>query len=41
MIGMDFRGSLHFDRQVAKLQIRAVILNRFTQLGTPHTLRVT
>ena len=29
-----------FDRQVAELQIRAVILNRFTQLGTPHTLRV-
>jgi len=29
-----------FDCQVAELQIRAVILNRFTQLGTPHTLRV-
>ncbi|MBM5575289.1 hypothetical protein [Deefgea sp. CFH1-16] len=30
----------YFDRQVAKLQVHAVILNRFTQLGTPTTLRV-
>lgn len=27
-----------FDRQVAELQIRAAILNRFTQLGTPVTV---
>lgn len=29
-----------FDRQVAELQIRAALLNRFTQLGTPRTVRV-
>jgi hypothetical protein len=29
-----------FDRQVAELQIRAALLNRFTQLGTPTTVRV-
>ena len=29
-----------FDRQVAELQIRAALLNRFTQLGTPVTVRV-
>ena len=29
-----------FDRQVAELQIRAAILNRFTGLGTPQTQRV-
>ncbi len=29
-----------FDRQVAELQVRAAILNRFTQLGTPVTVRV-
>lgn len=28
-----------FDRQVARLQIRAAILNRFTALGTPVTQR--
>ncbi len=28
-----------FDRQVAELQIRAAILNRFTALGTPKTHR--
>ena len=28
-----------FDRQVAELQVRAVILNRLTQLGTPETGR--
>ena len=28
-----------FDRQVAELQIRAAILNRFTALGTPETQR--
>ena len=29
-----------FDRQVAELQIRAAILNRFTALGTPITQRM-
>ena len=29
-----------FDRQVAELQIRAAILNRFTAIGTPQTQRV-
>ena len=29
-----------FDRQVAELQIRAAILNRFKALGTPQTQRV-
>ena len=29
-----------FDRQVAEVQIRAAILNRFTALGTPTTTRV-
>ena len=29
-----------FDRQVAELQVCAAILNRFTQLGTPKTVRV-
>ncbi|GGC04879.1 hypothetical protein GCM10011494_24270 [Novosphingobium endophyticum] len=29
-----------FDRQVAELQIRAAILNRFTALGTPETQSV-
>lgn len=29
-----------FDRQVTELQIRASILNRFTSLGTPETVRV-
>lgn len=29
-----------FERQVAELQIRAAILNRFTALGTPQTQRV-
>lgn len=29
-----------FDRQVAEVQIRAVILKRFTALGTPMTARV-
>lgn len=32
--------SRDFDRQVAELQIRAAILNRFTELGTPITQRV-
>ena len=30
-----------FDRQVAELQVRAAILNRFTRLGTPTTVAVT
>ncbi len=29
-----------FERQVAELQVRAAILNRFTALGTPVTVRV-
>lgn len=29
-----------FDRQVAKLQVRIAIPNRFTRLGIPHTIRV-
>jgi hypothetical protein len=29
-----------FDRQVAKLQMRVAILNRFTLLGAPVTVRV-
>jgi hypothetical protein len=29
-----------FDRQVAELQIRAVILNRFVALGNPETQRI-
>ena len=29
-----------FKRQVAELQVRAAILNRFTELGTPETVRV-
>jgi hypothetical protein len=29
-----------FDRQVAELQIRAALLNRFTYLGTPETVAV-
>lgn len=30
-----------FDRQVAELQVRAAILNRFTRLRTPTTVAVT
>ena len=29
-----------FDRQVAELQVRAAVLNRFTRLGTPITAPV-
>ena len=29
-----------FERQVTKLQFQVSILNRFTQLGTPETVRV-
>ena len=28
------------NRQTAELQIRAALLNRFSQLGTPETMRV-
>lgn len=28
-----------FDRQTVELQVRVAILNRYTQLGTPHTIR--
>ena len=30
----------NFESQVVELQIRAAILNRFTRLGTPTTVRV-
>ena len=29
-----------FDRQVAELQVRIALLNRFTRLGTPTTVAV-
>ena len=29
--------SRHFDREVARLQVRAAMLNRFTAPGTPLT----
>ena len=29
-----------FDRQIAELQVRAAVLNRFTRLGTPITVSV-
>jgi len=29
-----------FERQITELQVRVSILNRFTQLGTPETVRV-
>ena len=32
--------SRDFDRQVAELQIRTSILNRFTALGTPETIAI-
>ena len=36
----DHVKSRDFDRQVAELQICAAILNRFTALGTPQTIRM-
>ena len=30
--------SRQFDRQVAEVQIRVAVLNRFTALGTPMTV---
>jgi hypothetical protein len=30
----------HFNSQVAELQIRAALLNRFTQLGMPVTVAI-
>jgi len=30
-----------FNRQITEVHIRAAILNRFTQLSTPTTIRVT
>jgi hypothetical protein len=35
---MSCRFSLKFDCQVAELQVRAVIVNRFTWLDTPMTV---
>lgn len=29
-----------FDRQMTKIKVRAAILNRFSQIGTPNTIRV-
>ncbi|SFG31478.1 hypothetical protein SAMN05518801_1161, partial [Novosphingobium sp. CF614] len=29
-----------FDRQITELKVRAAILNRFSQIGTPNTVRV-
>jgi hypothetical protein len=29
-----------FERQVSELHVRASILNRFTELGTPNTVAV-
>jgi len=29
-----------FDRQIAELQVRAAVLNRFTRLSTPVTIPV-
>jgi chromosome condensin MukBEF MukE localization factor len=31
----------NLDRQVVELQVRTVILNRFTRLGTPTTVTMT
>jgi hypothetical protein len=28
-----------FDRQITELKVRAVILNCFSQIGTPNTIR--
>ena len=28
-----------FDRQITELKVRAAILNRFSQIGTPNTVR--
>ena len=30
-----------FDRQITELKVRAAILNRFSQIGTPNTIRIT
>ncbi|KHA63550.1 transposase, partial [Sphingomonas sp. Ant20] len=29
-----------FDRQITELKLRAAVLNRFSQIGTPTTIRV-
>lgn len=29
-----------FDRQITELKVRAAILNRFSQIGTPNTVPV-
>jgi hypothetical protein len=29
-----------FDRQITELKVRAAILNRFSEIGTPMTVRV-
>jgi chromosome condensin MukBEF MukE localization factor len=30
----------HLDRQITELKVRAAILNRFSQIGTPNTMHV-
>tara|TARA_R110000782_G_scaffold268047_1_gene364006 strand:- start:14260 stop:14397 length:138 start_codon:yes stop_codon:yes gene_type:complete len=30
-----------FDSQITELKVRAAILNRFSQIGMPNTIRVT
>ena len=32
--------AIDFDRQITEIKARAVVLNTFTQLGTPTTQRV-
>ena len=29
-----------FDRQITELKLRAAVLNRFSQIGAPNTVRV-
>jgi hypothetical protein len=30
----------NFDRQTTELKVRAAILNRFSQIGTPNAIRI-
>jgi hypothetical protein len=43
MHGFKFLGqrvaSRTFDRQMSELKVRAAILNRFSEIGTPTTVR--
>jgi hypothetical protein len=29
-----------FNRQITEFKVRAAILNRFSQVGTPHTIHI-